>query len=411
MNRTRPWPLRILKILALALLALIVLLPLCLWLDHLRETTLPPPSGAFAVSRTIQVWESATERDAFAPGAEVPRRLIAWIWYPAVRDATSSGRLDYLPGDWRSATERQRGVFVNSLLTRDLSRVQSHSLERAALVAQPQRLPVVILRAGLSAQTSQYSSLAEDLASHGFIVVGFDAPYRTIVVVLQNGEVVLRSPANNVESVSGKQQDELLQRLQDGWSSDISFALDRLRQLNEAGSGDGFSGRLDLDRVGLVGHSLGGATAAQFCHDDARCKVGVDIDGALRGVVIRDGIDPPFLFLAADHRGEQGPVLDEIQGDIRAARETKPAGKMVIELRGANHFGFSDDGAILKIPGLRGALNVLGGPGMPGPRQLELTKRVVRSFLELHLIGAPRSSFNPVLAEPEVSEPTWARRG
>jgi hypothetical protein len=127
-------------------------------------------------------------------------------------------------------------------------------------------------------------------------------------------------------------------------------------------------------------------------------------------VVIRDGIDQPFLFLAADHRGEQGLVLDEIQSDIRAARETKPAGKMVIELRGANHFGFSDDGAILKIPGFRGVLNVLGVPGMPGPRQLELTKRVVRSFLELHLIGAPRSSFTPVLAQPEVSEPTWARR-
>jgi Platelet-activating factor acetylhydrolase, isoform II len=47
--------------------------------------------------------------------------------------------------------------------------------------------PVVIMRAGASAFTADYTVLAEDLASHGYIVVGLDAPYRTFLVVLPDG--------------------------------------------------------------------------------------------------------------------------------------------------------------------------------------------------------------------------------
>src|SRR5207249_12323590 len=64
-----------------------------------------------------------------------------------------------------------------------------------------------------------------------------------------------------------------------------------------------FTGRLDMSRVGVFGHSLGGATAAQFCHDDSRCKAGIDVDGAPLGSVIRDGIPRPFMFLLSEHGG------------------------------------------------------------------------------------------------------------
>jgi len=39
-----------------------------------------------------------------------------------------------------------------------------------------------------------YSTLAEDLASHGYVVVAFDAPYRTGQVVFPDGRVIARTP-------------------------------------------------------------------------------------------------------------------------------------------------------------------------------------------------------------------------
>jgi predicted dienelactone hydrolase len=56
---------------------------------------------------------------------------------------------------------------------------------------------VVILRAGASLEVLSYSTLAEDLASHGYVVVGIDAPYRTWTVVFPGGRVLRRTPENN----------------------------------------------------------------------------------------------------------------------------------------------------------------------------------------------------------------------
>jgi hypothetical protein len=52
------------------------------------------------------------------------------------------------------------------------------------------------MRAGLADLTTDYTTLAEDLASHGYVVVGFDAPYRSGVVVLPGGRVIGRAPQN-----------------------------------------------------------------------------------------------------------------------------------------------------------------------------------------------------------------------
>lgn len=70
------------------------------------------------------------------------------------------------------------------LLTRDLSLVGAHSIADPPVARDERSYPVVILRAGGGAPTTDFTTLAEDLASHGYIVVGFDAPFRTYAVVL-----------------------------------------------------------------------------------------------------------------------------------------------------------------------------------------------------------------------------------
>ena len=57
-------------------------------------------------------------------------------------------------------------------------------------------------------------------------------------------------------------------------------------------------------RLGAVGHSFGGAQALQFCHDDARCRAAIDLDGIPFGSVVADGLFKPAMFLLSDHDRE-----------------------------------------------------------------------------------------------------------
>jgi dienelactone hydrolase len=281
---------------------------------------------------------------------------------------------------------------MTNLLQRDLSRVRAHSLANSALSNRQPSYPVVIMRAGMAALTTDYTTLAEDLASHGYVVVGLDAPRRTQIVVFPDGRRIARSRENNADLVTGAAKETMALRLQSAWSGDVEFVLDRLEQLNKSDPSDQFTGRLDIDRIGIWGHSLGGSTALEFCHTDHRCKAGVDVDGLPLGSVIKEGLHKPFMFLLSDHSQEQNdPESTRINANLKSIYRTlPPSDRFWVVLQGANHFGFSD-GVLLKSPALQSVLHRLGVLGMDGPQQLAISRRCLSEFFDVYLKGAPRS--------------------
>lgn len=394
---------RAIKILAgliLFTVAGIVVLFAGLWLDHIRSTTLPTPTGPFAVGRTTCVWSDPAQAELMAPAPGTKRRLFVWIWYPAAPRQPSQTTAAYLPAPWRTAVEHQRGALINWFLTRDLSRVHTHSIPNAELSPQQHSYPVVLMRAGLSGLVTGYTSLAEDLASHGYVVVGFDAPYRSSVVVFPAGSVIVRAPQDNADLLSGSLQEKLAIKLVQAWSADMGFALDQLERLNVSDPSGRFQGRLDMQRIGVFGHSLGGATALQFCHGDSRCKAGIDVDGAPLGSVIREGVPQPFLFLLADHKRDCDANCRQVIANIRSIYERMPSDQRLwIMIRGANHYMFSDDGALLKSPLL---MRTLGIVHIDGRRQIAVTRHCIGTFFDVYLKGAPTSEINNQTEYPEV---------
>jgi dienelactone hydrolase len=388
-----------------AVVAIAVLLGL-MWLDHKRETLLPAPSGPFAVGRATYAWSDAAKVDPMTPQSGSTRELLAWIWYPAAPRQPAQTLDDYLPAPWRTALERQSGALLTQFLTRDLSRVRAHSIRDSEVSPQQHSYPVVFIRAGLAALTADYTTLAEDLASHGYVVVGFDAPYRSFVVVFPDGRVIARAPQNNADLVSGPQQEQLANKLAQSWSADMGFALDQLERLNTSDPSGRFLGRLDMQRVGVFGHSLGGATALQFCHDDSRCKAGIDVDGAPLGSVVIDGVTQPFMFLLSDHKGEsdagEPEAIRQAGANIHSIYDRLPNDRrLMIMIRGAGHYRFSDDGAMLKSPLMMRVLRTVGVVRLDGRRQVALTAHYISTFFDVYLKGAPASELK---SEPEYPE-------
>ncbi|HET9306614.1 MAG TPA: hypothetical protein VFO46_11345 [Candidatus Sulfotelmatobacter sp.] len=364
---------------------------------------MPKPTGTFAVARTMYDWRDDKTSDTLAPVPSTKRELLVWVWYPAA--AHSPEKIaEYVPDATRQAVEHDRGPLLR-VLTKDLSKVHTNSLRDADVSQQQRSYPVVIMRAGASLEVWNYSTLAEDLASHGYVVVGLDAPYRAFVVAFPDGRVIRRLPENDPELCIGRvgeEQARCVNRILIAWTSDIGYVLDRLAQLNKSDPSGKFTGRLDMTRVGVFGHSFGGAQAAQFCSQDSRCKAGIDVDGSLHGSVIGTGIPTPFFFLGSSEGDfSSSAEVRQIETDIRSVYDRLPPnGRLRISIRGANHFTFTDDGALLRSYAFRWGLRRIGKLGIDGDRQLAVTAYCLHTFFDDYL----QDSF---LSPPQIASPLY----
>ena len=385
-------------VLALIAVAGLTVLLAALWVDYGRSTPLPDPSGSYKVGRTTYVWRDETRVNPYAPVAATKQDLAVWIWYPAA-PTTSPRKSEYLPEYWSRALVRHEGFILGRLLSRDLTRVEVHSWSDAEVSSEQAMYPVVILRAGGGALSSDYTTLAEDLASHGYIVVSFDAPYRTVITAFPDGRVALRAAGGDFDRMPSSATQHLVTQLMSAWIADFKFVLDQLQELNANDRTGRFKGKFDMQKVGIAGHSLGGATAAQFCHDDPRCTAGIDIDGMPFGNVIQDGLHQPFFFLMSDHSKESGSEPQTVERNIESIYDHVPEGKRWgMTIAGANHFTFSDQ-MFTKSPILMFFLRRAGVMGsLENRRGLAITSACVHTFFDVYLKGAPADEMNSLPA-------------
>jgi pimeloyl-ACP methyl ester carboxylesterase len=168
----------------------------------------------------------------------------------------------------------------------------------------------------------------------------------------------------------------------------MRFTLDQLEKLSQNGRGD-FRRRLDLQRVGAFGHSLGGAASLQAAKDDSHVKAAIDIDGGLWGDVASTGLSKPFLVFRTDSAGAMH--LDVL------LRSGNPG--YLLTLAGATHM-FSSD--LWLMPLVRNSMKDQMGSIDP-VRALAITKAYIAAFFGEHLEGTKSSLLEgPSPDYPEV---------
>src|SRR5207247_7509016 len=125
--------------------------------------------------------------------------------------------------------------------------------------------PVVVLMPGLGNSIAEYTELAEDLASHGYAVVGINPTGSSQVVGFPDGHLVYGTPEGSIAETNVDAWYATASRLVGVWVDDASFVVATLSKRPPA------VGALDVSHVSYVGHSLGGNASFEVCARDPRC--------------------------------------------------------------------------------------------------------------------------------------------
>ncbi|MCL5671280.1 MAG: hypothetical protein M1423_08305 [Acidobacteria bacterium] len=358
--------------------------------DH-REVVLPKPTGPYAVGRVLFDWKDQKRVDPYSSAIGTHRELMVWLWYPA-KVAAQSKPAAYIPPAWASALP-WRPVTIPS-------RVRVHAVADPPIAENRQSYPVLIFSTGFGNLPSDYTSLIEDIASHGYVVLGITSTYSAPVVRFPDGRTARHLAAASFPRGSEQAINAAGDRMVKVWAADVRFAIDRLTQMN-SDSKSRFHRRLDLANVGLLGQSFGGAVAAEACSTDPRCKAGVDIDGNLYDGVLKQGIKQPFLFVLSDwtlrppwlERTLAGASLKRFERRKAELKQQmhdickESAHCWQIHVPGTRAFNFTDL-AVLYSPGMR-MMGYLGT--VDGAKGLAETASCVRTFFD-RMLKLPQSS-------------------
>jgi dienelactone hydrolase len=358
---------RWLRRVAVGSVAALLLLTVGIWVEHSLPVELPRPSGPSSVGRTSRT---------------LGKGIAAWIWYPAGHNESVA---PYLPDGIRESWTRARPGVIN-LLTRNLSRVRAHGVFDAPFAPGTTRSPVILFRGGGGGGALGFTSHFEELASRGYVVVAIEGGL----------------DGNPGACVGRADEDVCASKLLNSAVAVMGSTIDTLTGVSE--TDPLLAGHLDMKTLGVFGHSFGGAQAFAFCAADSRCTAGINIDGRLFGSLEQSKVEAPFLWLLSDHSSAKDPVSQKILAQIQSAYERQPAARrMRVAIKGANHFTFSEDGALLKSGALRGLMRLTGNLGIGGRRQIEASCYAIGSFFDAWLRHAdvPQNLFLS-LRYPEI---------
>ena len=321
---------------------------------------LPKPSGQYKIGSSEFLLKDESRSEIFSIDKNAKREILVRVWYPAQNAAKAAKTLPL----WGKNT-KQIGLALAEHLNMPksvmgfLALVPSNSYADAPVLETKNKFPVVLFSHGYTPGfLAQNTAQMEELASRGYVVFSVGHFYESIVNVTPDGRVILYDKERRGKIFAGstrvgqlyadysrtQSKDEkrkIAKEIQNAasltkeslkiWTDDMIFTLDEIERMNKGKSF--FANKLDLDRIGIMGMSFGGAAAGQLCLQDDRCKAGISLDGFQFGDTIAEPLKKPFMFLQAETgaAGVNRDVYEDTQAD---------AYFLVID--GAKHQNFTD---------------------------------------------------------------------
>ncbi|MFH9425536.1 alpha/beta hydrolase family protein [Streptomyces sp. NPDC017529] len=339
------------------------------------QLQLPAPTGRYAVGRATLPLTDHSRPDPWVPAAKA-RELMVDLFYPARSGTGTPAR--YATTEEIRLLLKDRGL-EDVVPAEAVSGTATHS--RTGARPATGTYPLLVLSPGFTASRYTLTSLAEELASRGYVVATVDHAYESVGTAFPGGRMLTCAACPQVHDR------ETGRYAATGRAKDVSFVLDQLTGRRPAWR---YAHLIDKNRIGVGGHSLGGASAVSAMALDSRIRAGVNMDGSFHDPVPAGGLGSrPFLMLGTDnevHRpGGKDTTWDETWRRL-------DGWKRWLTVAGSDHYTFTDTPALADQLGMPDP-----APALSGKRSVDLTRAYVGAFFDLHLRHIPQ----PLLQGPD----------
>jgi dienelactone hydrolase len=297
---------------------------------------LPQPTGPYSVGNVLYHWR--TTQTILDPKYQ---EFNGEVFYPTTK-AQSLKKFNYQPHKIDAlkeilATDSSIPRFIWKQL---LSNITTFTEPNTPLAPTESLYPVILYLPGIGSE-DLHNVYLEELASHGYVVVAIEPPYDVLVSVFPD-KIITIDPVlkKAVKDTDRTQIYTYRNQAHVRWNYYIESSLKNIHELN-VDQKSIFYQKLDLEKIGLIGHSHGGAVVTDFCQKNIICKAGINMDGWTKTYNSGQSFDTPFLFLLSES-GEMPEMHDLFKNNKR------PDFKKVV-IAGAGHGAFSD-GILTKQP-------------------------------------------------------------
>jgi dienelactone hydrolase len=267
--------------------------------------------------------------------------------------------------------------------------------------------PLIVFSPGSFGTRSSNTTTFMELASNGYVVCSIDHPYHSFYTVDTEGNSARVDPSflqEVMDANTGKYDDETDFRLTQKWTAlrtaDINFVLNTiLAHTKDTGSSPVYS-LINTDKIGLIGHSLGGAASGQVARERADIDAVVNLDADLLGeyldfvdgeAVINDKIYPvPLLTIYSD---DMMRVIAKVadQGLVIAGKQVTANAPDAHEvyIAGTNHFSLTDLPLLspFLVSVITSSANIGGVQEADKYEILEKMNQIVLDFFNAYLKG------------------------
>lgn len=368
--------------LTLILLAVSVALPALLPVPSITK-----PKGSSEVGTITFELTDSSRRELYS-GRDEPRSFMVQVWYPAA-PLKENQRAPWMTRSDIYGPAISEFLELPSFFLDHLALAKTPAYINAPMAESNSRFPVIVFSHGWNGFNAQNSGQMILLASQGYVVASVNHTYGAIATAFPDGRIAYNNPNALPDGVPDDEYEIAARKLVDQWAGDIGYTLDQLA-IRDQSSSDSFFSKLDLERVGVFGHSTGGGAAIQFCGTDTRCKALLGMDPFMRPVseaVLQNGASQPSFFMFSQEwadlkESRNNQLFDQF---IPSVPNTLGA----VSIDGTRHHDFSDLPLLSPIApqlGLKGPLN--------GQRVTEIVNAYLIDFFNSTLLGKSSTLFN-----------------
>jgi predicted dienelactone hydrolase len=383
------------------------------------------PSGPYAIGTLTYHWVDASRAEAVAADPKERRQLMVQVWYPAQANP-SARRAAYLADADTVTAAFAQLQDKPAFLFGHLKYVSTNALSSVAAAADQHRYPVLLFLEGATGFRQMNTFQVEHLVSHGYIVVAIDQPGTAAAVVFPDGRHAVGLTVPQLHAMVGPSympvgtdstrmgvllpNDSTLHgnSIIPYLAQDVSFTLDRLAALNLVDPHGILAGKLNLQRVGVFGVSLGGIVAGEACRLDSRLRACLVMDAPMSIDVVKAGLEQPSMWITRDAAsmrlerqrtgGWPDAEIEAHQTSMRAVYEGLSGAGYFVQVPGMFHSNFTDIASWTPLaPWL----------GLAGPMDERQARGIINAyslaFFDRHLLGRSATLLDGVSKKyPEV---------